>query len=276
VSVTSLRLRVAFAGHELEFDSDAPEVLESLAASFRHMRGTGRGAPFAVATIRRAGDRFRVVPPVGGPGNRATAADAIRWGRQQVIEAMMRARPDLLWMHGAAVARSGRAVILPGPRGRGKSTIATALCRRGWRFLSDDLVPLAPSDLRAFPFPRVPEFREDPGEEMPATWLRDAPKQAFDVSAHLETEPRGVVALVFPVAAREGDGCDLVPCAAADAVRAIAEGCWNFAELGLVAPETLSRLVSAVPAMTLTFGASGPAAERLTEWFDGGALDRRG
>jgi hypothetical protein len=51
----------------------------------------------------------------------------------------------LLPLHGASVMIRNRAAILSGPRGAGKSTLATALARRGHTLLSDDVSPV---DLR--------------------------------------------------------------------------------------------------------------------------------
>lgn len=43
-----------------------------------------------------------------------------------------------LVLHASAVARRGLAVAFAGESGAGKSTIAAALCRRGWKLLADD------------------------------------------------------------------------------------------------------------------------------------------
>jgi hypothetical protein len=47
---------------------------------------------------------------------------------------------DRLPVHAAMIARAGRVVVLVGPSGRGKSTLAYAARRRGWRVLADDAV----------------------------------------------------------------------------------------------------------------------------------------
>lgn len=51
----------------------------------------------------------------------------------------------LLPLHGASVRIGDGAALLSGPRGAGKSTLATALARRGHALLSDDVSPI---DLR--------------------------------------------------------------------------------------------------------------------------------
>jgi hypothetical protein len=65
----------------------------------------------------------------------------------------------LLPLHGASVLIGGHAVVLSGPRGAGKSTLAAALARRGHPLLSDDVSPLDltdPANPMLWPvFPRV-------------------------------------------------------------------------------------------------------------------------
>lgn len=59
-----------------------------------------------------------------------------------------------LVVHAAVLERDGRAVLLPGPPGAGKSTLTAALCLRGWRLLSDELAIVSPEDLALTPLPR--------------------------------------------------------------------------------------------------------------------------
>jgi HprK-related kinase A len=51
-----------------------------------------------------------------------------------------------LILHAAVVERGGKALVLAGEPGSGKSTLCAALALSGWRLLSDELGMLSPSD----------------------------------------------------------------------------------------------------------------------------------
>ena len=59
-----------------------------------------------------------------------------------------------LLIHAAVLERDGRALVMPGPSGVGKSTLTTALMSRGWRLLSDEVAIIDPRDGQLQPHPR--------------------------------------------------------------------------------------------------------------------------
>lgn len=61
---------------------------------------------------------------------------------QHLVVALQQARPELLFLHAAALVYRERACLLVGESGAGKSTTAWALLERGWGCLSDELAPL--------------------------------------------------------------------------------------------------------------------------------------
>ncbi len=71
------------------------------------------------------------------PVNQAFAM--LEWGLNWCIAAHSH---QYLVIHAAVVEREGRAAILPGAPGAGKSTLCAALITRGWRLLSDELALL--------------------------------------------------------------------------------------------------------------------------------------
>ncbi len=80
------------------------------------------------------------------------AAPLFEWGLNWCIAQ----RPlGYLVMHAAVLARNGRALMLPGFPGAGKSTLCASLAFcEGWRLLSDELAILDPADVRLLPHPR--------------------------------------------------------------------------------------------------------------------------
>lgn len=128
-------------------------------------------------------------------------------------------------VHGAAVARDGRAVLLLGSTGSGKSTCAYLAGAAGWDVLADDLVALwpggddllAPTSVLATGVPRalaVPSdvLGGDGGDDGDA--LTDDPRGRRRMSHALFAEPCrvGAVAIV-----RHGSGAgSLRPLAAAE------------------------------------------------------------
>lgn len=58
------------------------------------------------------------------------------------------------FLHAAAVSDGTRTIVAAGPSGHGKTTLALALGRLGFRLLSDDFAPLRRADGRVEPFPK--------------------------------------------------------------------------------------------------------------------------
>ena len=62
----------------------------------------------------------------------------------EVVESACATDQRLLVLHAAGVSRAGRGLLLIGPGGAGKTTLATALNTSGWGLLSDDVIPVTP------------------------------------------------------------------------------------------------------------------------------------
>ena len=57
--------------------------------------------------------------------------------------------------HAAALERRGGALLLVGPPGAGKSTLALALVRHGFGYLGEEFAIVCPNTLEALPFPKA-------------------------------------------------------------------------------------------------------------------------
>jgi hypothetical protein len=64
-------------------------------------------------------------------------------------------RPDLYFVHAAALVLEGHALALVAPAGHGKSTTAWGLLHRELKYLSDELAPIDLTKLEVHPFPHA-------------------------------------------------------------------------------------------------------------------------
>lgn len=160
-------------------------------------------------------------------------------------------------IHGAAVEKHGRALILPAPPGSGKSTLCAALVTRGWRLLSDELALLTLDDLSLAPLCRPLSLKNESldiiREFEPAATFGPP---VFDTSkgtvGHMRAPADSVLRgherarpawIVFP-RYQAGAATQLSPHPKASAYMQIAANTFNYSMLGVQGFETLSRLVS--------------------------------
>ena len=99
-------------------------------------------------------------------------------------------------LHAGAIEVGGRGVAFAGQQDAGKSSLATAMCQRGHRFLTDDVLAVVETDgsQRAVPsFPRTslsPETRDALGfDGQRVAAMDDRPEDWFDIKDQFGTEP---------------------------------------------------------------------------------------
>jgi hypothetical protein len=73
---------------------------------------------------------------------------------QRVLRTIFAEVEDFIVLHAGVVERNGRAVILAGPPGAGKTTLVLELLKNGCGFFSDDFCPIHKVTRRVHPFPR--------------------------------------------------------------------------------------------------------------------------
>ncbi|UCF67602.1 MAG: hypothetical protein JSV80_17870 [Acidobacteriota bacterium] len=104
-------------------------------------------------------------------------------------------------LHAAALERHRRALVLAGPSGTGKTTLALALLERGFRMLSDDFTPLERETGLVHPFPRAIGVRAGAATELAdAIGLEPAAATARPLGSEPEVA-RGRVGSPVPVGA---------------------------------------------------------------------------
>ena len=75
---------------------------------------------------------------------------------------LQRCRPDLYFLHAAAVALGEKAALLVAPSGTGKSTTAWGLLHTGFRYLSDELAPVNLDRMTVSPYPHALCLKREP------------------------------------------------------------------------------------------------------------------
>ena len=165
-----------------------------------------------------------------------------------------------LIIHAAVVEKNGRALILPGSPGAGKSTLCAALVSRGgWRLLSDELTLIEPSSSMIIPNPRpvslkgasidlISNFTEN------AVFSNTVKDTIKGTVAHLRP-PRTSIeamessaipgAIVFPQFCQEMEGSLLKPLEKGEALMHLIDQSFNYSILGEEGFDTLVTLLEA-------------------------------
>ena len=160
-------------------------------------------------TLRQSDDESDLYVELEGveariPDESTVVVDPGRRGTRMVSKILLkRCLPALLFEHGGAIlhasgaAVDGRGVAFVGPQDAGKSSLVTAMCQRGHRFLTDDVLTVVETDgiWRAVPsFPRIslaPETCEALDVDRPKVAPVDGTSFGpwFDVEDRFEHEP---------------------------------------------------------------------------------------
>ncbi len=169
-----------------------------------------------------------------------------------------------LLLHAASVERDGRALVMTGESGAGKSTMATLLGNDGWRFMGDEFALIEPETGMAFPFPRPSSLKN---ESIEAALAQIDPARFGPL---LEGTPKGRVRHVAPLtSALAAMGVPAAPALVLfprfgqpEAARAVppseafvrlTQASTNYVALGERGFAALSGLVEGVPCVALDY-----------------------
>jgi hypothetical protein len=121
-----------------------------------------------------AASSYRVDRDPSGRGYRVSGSAGAEWCDdldsllfhldKHLILGLQNLRPDLYFMHAAAVARGGRVAVLSAPAGTGKSTLTLALLELGFDYLSDELAAIDLSKLAVHPYAHALCLKSPPPE----------------------------------------------------------------------------------------------------------------
>ncbi len=259
-------LFVSFEGQQVAVAGDVEEVLAPLAHSFRDLLVPAPSDLLDRLTVRSDQGRFVVDGAEQFADFDGSAHGALQCVKFEVVFRFVRAHPDLLWLHAGAAAHNGRAVVLCGAWGRGKSTLVSNLCLNGWSYLSDDIVPVSLTTGELVSFPLTPMMREHaPSQDermLGPEEVAQLKKRTIDLSSRLLPGGRcAIAALVFPQYSPDAE-MRLLRTAPASATLELLQNCLNLKTHRGEAVRYLGNMVARTPAFHLPYR-NGEHAARL-------------
>jgi hypothetical protein len=248
---------------QLEIRTTIPEVRDMVNAVFAHMlvpksthsagaiHATACETGFVVASFEQV--KFK----------RDQLKLLVDMVRDEVHFQFMRARPELLWLHAAAVERNGAALLISGISGQGKSTLSTKLCERGWRILSDDISPTSMEHELVFPFPQMPRRRLFPGSIVDRNMLYTLEREDIVIEQHnLNLSPVPVAAIAYIEFLKSGTA-EFERLSSGAAALELLRNTVNFADHKGAAVSRAAFLGTTVPAYRLCYNSVTTAVDHL-------------
>lgn len=260
------KVYVTFETHQVAFQTDVPAILKSIEIGFQYMLTT---EPCNLITemevqskhndyqLSVGGDLWATYPSIG---------ETVQALHYEIPLQLIQERSDLLWLHAGAISNAKGAIIVSGASGKGKSTLVSQMCQRGWSFLSDDILPLDMQVSEVMPFPKTPMVRYSAEPDLPAELLRSLKKRRF-VPSKICEQPVPILAIIFPQYKHQAVE-SLVDCSPATATVRLLEHNLNFVRHREKAVAYLSRLLTTVPAYTLPFADGAKASEIVGKAYD--------
>lgn len=234
----------------------AAHPASNAAATLRYTITPGRG-PLSFTLCRDGRE------PVLGRGGH----DLLFAVEQDLTVELQRRRPQLLFLHAAALEWRGDVHLLVGASGSGKSTTAWGLVHADLAYLSDELAPIDLATMRVLPYPRALCLKRDPGEY-------PLPPDALDFGTAIYLAPCSFpkppihepqpLAGIFVLEPRHDTGEPRVrPLARAEASARVYPHALNALAHPSLGLDAIARVVEEVPFTALAAGALRPTCAAI-------------
>jgi hypothetical protein len=216
--------------------------------------------------------------PVFTPSPLEHALPLFEWGLNWVIAVNVY---QYLLVHAAVVERGGRALVLPGQPGSGKSTLCTGLVCRGWRLLSDELALIIPDRAEFVPLARPISLKNESIDIIhgfaPDLVMSRAAERTIKGTIVLAKPPRESIRradetarpgwIVFPNY-EAGAASDLKVRPKAECFLELAANALNYHVLGEQGFDCLAEVVSASQCFEFTYSDLDQGVRLLTDLAD--------
>lgn len=169
-------------------------------------------------------------------------------------------------LHSAVLERNGKAVVLPGPPGAGKSTLCAAMNLRGWRLLSDEVAVFRPGNPDLIPVVRPTGLKNESIEVIkqfdPSVVMGPpTPGTRKGTVVHIQPDEDSVARssvtappgwIIFP-SYKPDSPTILTEASQAKTLMMLAEDGFNFSLLGTTGFQTIADFVGGSDCYTLTY-----------------------
>jgi hypothetical protein len=199
-------LRFCVFDRHIEVACGDPRIRDAIAANYAAFlcddAGCATPLRYRVATDPSSGG-FVLAAPGEVPSLSSSVAELVFDLEKALTIALQQQRPELLFLHAAALQREGRACLLAGESGSGKSTTCWGLLHHGFRYLSDELAPvdLGSGQVLAYPHALCLKQRPPAGYPLPADAVNldttiHVPVRSLPGGASISPCPLGAVIFV--------------------------------------------------------------------------------
>lgn len=188
-----------------------------------------------------------------------------------------------LLLHASCVERDGKAIIMTGELGAGKSTLSALLGERGWRFMGDEFVLLNPETGMVHAFPRLISLKNEAiaamrdmgvAEDRFGPLLEGTPKGSI---RHMVPNPAAVAHMLVPARPililypRFGRASEQRPVGLDESFVRLTQSSTNYVALGEGGFAALTHLVKSVPSIAIDYPDGDTAAAHVDRLWGGHA-----
>jgi hypothetical protein len=177
-------MHVSFARHYVTVTSRNADLLSQFARNIGPMLALGPvGVPAGAFHVTDVAGEFVIrdgvmIAAEGSCDLHSTARSL----HHCVIKRFIEVRPDLLWIHAAALQFAGCGIVLVGSSGQGKSTMVDALLNWDCSYFSDEVAPIDSIRVAVLPFPVAPCKRITMGARLPTERIHELAKVPVHVA----------------------------------------------------------------------------------------------
>jgi hypothetical protein len=143
-------------GQRVHVECSDPSLLPVLDANFGAMASAHADSPPDLEySINGGPTAYSLNPREKAPIEAQNPGDLLYLLEAEVTVDLQKKRPDLFFLHSAALVRDGKAYLFTAESGGGKSTTTWGLLHHGFGYLSDELSPIDLRSMSVVPYPHA-------------------------------------------------------------------------------------------------------------------------